>query len=319
MLANTIYVAGATGYIGREVVLQALNLGYVVHASARRQGQESLPDHRNLIVDIIDAQKGQIQFNIPKGASVISCLASRTGTAQDAERIDHRLNLALLSAAKSKGAAMFIMLSAICVQKPRLAFQHSKLKFEAALQASDMTFVIVRPTAYFKSLTGQIHRLRKKKSFLIFGTGKETACMPISKRDLALFMIGTISRPNTWNSVLPIGGPKPAFTPVETAQMISKIFATPAKTRSVSPRIFDILHGVLAPIRPFSHWAREKSELMKIGKYYATESMLVWDATQCRYDTDATPSTGNDTFYDHLLKIRDVGSIEMVDKQTRLF
>ena len=42
-----------------------------------------------------------------------------------------------------------------------------------------------------------------------------------------------------------------------------------------------------------------KAELARIGRYYATESMLVWDAAAGRYDVDATPSTGSQTLAQH--------------------
>lgn len=74
----------------------------------------------------------------------------------------------------------FVRLSAICVQKPRLAFQHAKLAFEVELQASGLDWTIVRPTAYFKSLSGQVERVRQGKPFLMFGDGTLTACKPIS-------------------------------------------------------------------------------------------------------------------------------------------
>ena len=55
-----------------------------------------------------------------------------------------------------QGAKHFVLLSAICVQKPLLAFQAAKLKFEEALQAAgDISYSIVRPTAFFKSLAAQ--------------------------------------------------------------------------------------------------------------------------------------------------------------------
>ena len=57
------------------------------------------------------------------------------------------------------------MLSAICVQKPKLAFQHAKLKFEDTLQTSGLNYAIVRPTAYFKSLTGQVKRVKQNRPF----------------------------------------------------------------------------------------------------------------------------------------------------------
>lgn len=40
---------------------------------------------------------------------------------------------------------------------------------------------------------------------------------------------------------------------------------------------------------------QEPAEFAKIGKYYATESMLVYDSSKGEYDADATPSFGEDT------------------------
>jgi divinyl chlorophyllide a 8-vinyl-reductase len=40
---------------------------------------------------------------------------------------------------------------------------------------------------------------------------------------------------------------------------------------------------------------QESAEFGRIGKYYATESMLVWDDRAQEYDADATPSYGRDT------------------------
>ena len=76
---------------------------------------------------------------------------------KDSWDIDYQATLNLLNAARQNRAAHFVLLSAICVQKPLLEFQHAKLKFEAALQAAgDITYSIVRPTAFFKSLAGQV-------------------------------------------------------------------------------------------------------------------------------------------------------------------
>jgi divinyl chlorophyllide a 8-vinyl-reductase len=250
---------------------------------------------------------------------VISCISSRTGTAQDAHNIDYQMNMSLLDCARVSDAKIFLMLSAICVQKPKLAFQHAKLKFEDALQTSGLNYSIVRPTAYFKSLTGQIKRVQQNRPFLFFGTGTETACTPISKGDLAEFMLDAVHQPASWNKVLPIGGPQPALTPADMAAIISKIYDKPPRTRSISPKIFDVLRALFTPLVPISRWARDKSELMNIGKYYATESMLVWDAVNGCYDAKRTPSTGKDTFYDHVVKMRETGSLETVDNDTRLF
>ena len=68
-----------------------------------------------------------------------------------------------------RARTQMVLLSAICVQKPLLAFQHAKLAFEKHLIKSGLTYSIVRPTAFFKSLSGQVERVRRGKPFLIFG------------------------------------------------------------------------------------------------------------------------------------------------------
>jgi hypothetical protein len=86
---------------------------------------------------------------------------------KDSWDIDYQATLNVLNAARKAGASHFVLLSAICVQKPLLEFQHAKLKFEAALQAAgDITYSIVRPTAFFKSLAGQV---RPPVSALLLG------------------------------------------------------------------------------------------------------------------------------------------------------
>ena len=76
---------------------------------------------------------------------------------KDSWAVDYQATRNVLEVAREKGAQHFVLLSAICVQKPLLEFQHAKLKLEAALQsAGDISYSIVRPTAFFKSLAGQV-------------------------------------------------------------------------------------------------------------------------------------------------------------------
>ena len=57
--------------------------------------------------------------------------------------------------------------------------------------------------------------------------------------------------------------------------------------------------ATLSVLGKLSSTLADKAELARIGRYYATESMLVWDETTARYDADATPSTGSDTLWQH--------------------
>ena len=107
---------------------------------------------------------------------------------KDAWAIDHQAHVDALAAARAAGVTQVVLLSAICVQKPLLAFQQAKLAFEKTLIESGLDYSIVRATAFFKSLSGQIERVRAGKPFLVFGDGTLTACKPISDDDLGDYL-----------------------------------------------------------------------------------------------------------------------------------
>jgi divinyl chlorophyllide a 8-vinyl-reductase len=43
---------------------------------------------------------------------------------------------------------------------------------------------------------------------------------------------------------------------------------------------------------------RDKADLARIGRYYATQSMLVWNEETGAYSAEDTPETGQDTLFD---------------------
>ena len=230
--------------------------------------------------------------------AVVSCLASRTGAPADAWAIDHQAQLNVLKAAEAAAVSHFVLLSAICVQKPRLAFQRAKLAFEDALIASGLRYSIVRPTAFFKSLSGQIERVKRGRSFLMFGDGTLTSCKPISDEDLAHYVAGCLDDEACWDRILPIGGPGPAITPREQGERLFALLGRPPKLRSIPVGVLDGIVGALAVLGRISPSLAAKAELARIGRYYATESMLVLDPATGRYDAAATPATGTRLLFD---------------------
>jgi divinyl chlorophyllide a 8-vinyl-reductase len=305
-----VLLLGATGTIGQATARALVARGHSVVALVRpRAGAggrlvpndvaQRLPGVTLRVGDATDA--ASLRRDGLAGErfdALVSCLASRTGVPRDAWAIDHRAHSEALKAAREAGVAQMVLLSALCVQKPRLAFQQAKLAFERELKASGLTWSIVRPTAFFKSLTGQVPRVMAGKPFLVFGDGQLTACKPISDDDLGAYLARCLDEPALQGRILPIGGPGPALTPLAQAEHLFGLLGRRPKIKRVPVALLDAIAGTLGAVGHVWPAAADKAELARIGRYYATESMLVWDERAGRYDADATPSTGTQTLLD---------------------
>lgn len=300
--STSIAVAGASGTIGRAVVRECISRGYDVTALVRSAAAAQLPELQGAKVKVVDVADPDAAARVFKEAApdaVISCITSRSGSPKDAKAVDLEANLHLLLGAQGVGAQHFILLSAICVQRPRLAFQRAKLAFEAALIKAPIAHTIVRPTAFFKSLSGQVERVREGKPFFLFGDGTLTACKPISDADLARFIVAQVDDPKALGAILPIGGPGPAITLKRQGEILFEAAGKEPKFRRVPVGLFRVFGGIFSLGAWVSDWLAEKAEYARIAQYYASESMLVWDADKGEYDADATPEFGSDTLAQH--------------------
>ncbi|WP_428394903.1 NAD(P)H-binding protein [Lichenicoccus sp.] len=300
--ANRVCLLGATGTIGRATLRALLRRGHEVVCFVRpRAGELPVIDGaEGRVVDLSDPLSiSRDGFRGEPFDAVLSCMASRTGAPADAWAVDHRAHLDVLAQARAVEVGHFVLLSAICVQRPKLAFQHAKLAFEAALIGSGLSYSIVRPTAFFKSLSGQVERVKRGRPFLLFGDGGLTACKPISDGDLANYLVECVTSEDRWGRVLPIGGPGEAITPRQQGDALFALLGRAPHFRQVPVALLDTLIaglGVAARVAPS---LGEKAELARIGRYYATESMLLLNPRTGRYDAGGTPSTGTETLFDH--------------------
>ena len=276
-----VLLFGATGTIGQATCKALLHAGHEVVCFVRQppqtQNHELLAGAQLRFGDVQSIES--VKNNGLQGErfdAIVSCMASRTGAPKDAWAIDYKAHSQLLQIAKDAGIAQFVLLSAICVQKPLLAFQQAKLAFEKELRKSGLNYSIVRPTAFFKSLSGQIKRLQQNKPFLLFANGQLTACKPISDHDLGMFIAQCLSDPAKHNQILPIGGPGDAITPLQQGDYLFKAMGKPPKYKQVPVALLDVIIRVLQTLAWIIPPLAAKAELARIGRYYATESMLVW-------------------------------------------
>ena len=313
---HRVMILGGTGTIGQAVVRELIRRQYEVVCLVRNKDNnhsdgelaDRSPSLNGAIIrygDITDS--GSLARDGFRGEpfnALVSCLASRTGNPKDAWKIDYQAHVDALAASRVAGLSHIVLLSAICVQKPLLEFQKAKLAFEKILIESGITYSIVRPTAFFKSLSGQIDRVRRGKPFLLFGNGTITSCKPISDDDLGRYIADCLVDMSLHNRVLPIGGPGSAITPKQQGEYLFALLGKKPKFTHIPVAFLDMIIWTLRILGNFIPRLSETAELARIGRYYATESMLVLNPKTGQYDADATPSTGIETlkdFYSRLI------------------
>ncbi len=273
-----VVVVGATGYIGKYVVKESVRRGWDTVAFVR-PGSQPREDYfagaEVIEGDVCDEKSVRDLAFKKKTDVVVSCLASRSGIKSDSYKIDYQATLNCLNAARDAKVDHFVLLSAFCVKKPLLQFQKAKLKFEDALtKAGDIKYSIVRPTAFFKSVSGQLELLQQGWPFVMFGDGKICKCNPISENDLATYMLNCVDEENKWNQTLDLGGPDEGMTMEEQGNMIFDILDKKPSFIKAPIGIFDAIINLLSWLGQFNEKIEDAAELARIGKYYAVEDML---------------------------------------------
>jgi len=282
-----VAIVGATGYIGKFVVQESIRRGYDTVAVMRESAKNSLSEKSLefyngatiIAADVTDPESLSRNVFKTDGTDkvdvVISCLASRSGTKSDSFLIDYQSTLNCLEAARKAKADQFILLSAFCVRKPLLQFQKAKLLFEDALtKAGDIKYSIVRPTAFFKSVSGQLEIIQQGAPFVMFGDGEICKCNPIAESDLATYMINCIEEQDKWNKILDIGGPDEGMSMKQQGDMLFDILQKKPWFVAAPIGLFDFIIGTLDFFGQWSDQMADAAELARIGKYYAVEDML---------------------------------------------
>ena len=319
-------IAGATGYIGKSTVRESVRQGYKTVALVRDKSKVESDEGKLLYgtffegaevveCDVCDLEKltetmKDLSSN-GKIEAIVSCLASRSGIKKDAYLIDYQATLNCLDAGRAVNARHFVLLSAFCVKNPWLQFQQAKLKFESALQdQKDMTWSIVRPTAFFKSVSGQLEVIQSGAPFVMFGDGEVTRCNPIAEADLATYLIDSIADKSRENKIINLGGPDEPLTMKKQGEMLYQAIGKEPNFFYAPLGLFDIIIDSLQWVADtFKSEAFENAaETGRIGKYYAVEDMLT---------TEPDEKFGTMTLQEHYNKIAVEG--QEYDPYTTMF
>jgi uncharacterized protein YbjT (DUF2867 family) len=150
MAGKTVWVAGATGLVGRETVRALLAQPAFVRVVAWTRRASGLSDPR-LDERIVDFEQLEAAFAHSLTDAAVCCLGTTIKTAGSKERfrrVDYEYVLAFARAAKRAGAKHFVVVTALGAN-PRSAIFYNRVKGELEDSLAALAFEslsIVRPS-----------------------------------------------------------------------------------------------------------------------------------------------------------------------------
>lgn len=248
-----LLIAGAGGVLGHELVRQALARGDHVAALVLRKGELRVIEHPRLRIIEADVVRPEQLEGLCNGVQqVVSCIGiTRLKGNLTHESVDYRGNLNLLEEAKRAGVERFGFLSPAGTEEgwDQAPLLNAKYRFEQALKASGILWVIFRSGGFFPDLAEMKARAVKGPLYAI-GKG-DSRSTPIHIPDLAAVMLDEMDKQK--NAVVEVGGPEDLAWR-ETCTLCFEVQGLPPRIQSAPVWLCKL---TLVLIRPFSYryWA----------------------------------------------------------------
>lgn len=285
---RTVFIAGATGYLGWFLTRKLCAEGWRVIAAAKDESERDACDRLKAMgasVVLRDAAKMTSWEDILRSCgTVLSCMASRNAGADapnDFWAIDRDANARLGAESATAGVRHFVLFATFEGPYSRAVTAFSEAK-EAAVDAirgcataSGMLFTVIRANAYFKDLTNRFFdSVLRNGSFSIFEGGR-TRINPIHGADVADFVCEILSDPAKAGKEYPIGGPD-IFTFREMGMLAAEVIKSEGgvhiRDGSLTP--FKAMAFLTSLAAPFSRAARVRNALVRWMLYALTHDAV---------------------------------------------
>ncbi len=305
-----VLLLGATGQAGQETAKALLAAGHQVVCFIRPIPEDG--PLRLTLTDGVSIRQGNVTeteslirdgFHGERFDVLVSCLGTRSPIPEEIRAVEYRAQSRALVAARQAGISQMVLLSCLAVQEPDLPALEAKQKFEQELRDCGLIYSIVRPSTLFSALTDQVGAVQSGQPFELVGDGRGADFKPISERDLGAYIAGCLTDRARHNQTLPIGGPGPAVTARDCAEMLFELTGQPPRYRRTSLSALNRSITLLTAMGHLQASAAQKAAQARARRHYATRSLLVRDAQTGSYDAEATPETGSDLLRDFYSQI----------------
>ena len=222
--SKKVLVTGASGYLGRYVVKEFKERGYVVRALVRNPekfktaGQHGEPAVYDMVDEIVtgDVTSPESIKGVCQGIDVVFCALGLT--APDAHHtsydVDYLGNKHILDQAVAEHVSKFIYVSVFNQDKmPEVPTIKAHELFVAELKKSGLSLAVIRPNGYFSDM-GRFFSMAQSGHIFMIGEG-DKKINPVHGADLAKVCVDAV---NGDAREIPVGGPD-IYTFKETMEL----------------------------------------------------------------------------------------------------
>ena len=249
-----ILIVGASGTLGKVIVEDLLAKGEQVRALSRFP--EKLAYLKDKGVEVVKGDltdKASLAAACAGADKVLASAHSLFGRGKlSSAKVDYDGHLDLIDAAKAAGVKHFVYISILGADEQLpVPFIQFKRKVELYLKQQEMSYTIIRPSAFMEIhahlLIGE--PILKKGKVTIFGKG-ETKRNFVAVEDVAKVVVAALTDPDKYNGrVINVAGPG-NYSTLDVINFYEKATNTTAKVTQVPRFVIKTMSKVLKPFHP---------------------------------------------------------------------
>lgn len=235
-----VFVTGATGFLGREVVRHLQQNGHHVLALCRNPDDLDVADVQKVRGDILDTAHWEPQLREAEACvHCVGILRAYPSQGITFDKLHYQATLNLVRACGKVGVQRYIHISANGVEKPATTeYMRSKAKAEQAVRSSSLDWTILRPSLIYggdgkrANFISMLKDNLKGPIFPYFGKG-DYRLAPVSTWEVAETVRRCLEDPNLKGKIVHLGGQE-VYTYkallhllVESTRSTAKLFPLP--------------------------------------------------------------------------------------------
>lgn len=211
---SKILVTGATGFVGKQLILALLAEGHEVYAICRIKGTRVFADEKpNLIYLWGDLRNPDTYQKMPKDIDAAYYLVhSMSGIVGNLRNAEEQVALAFVQSMKKTCVRQIIYLGGIINSEQSLSpHLSSRLLVEKILKQSSLPTTILRASLIIGSGSASFEIIRdlcKKLPLMVVPKWVQSPCQPIAIEDVLFYLKNVLLNEACYNKTFDIGGPE---------------------------------------------------------------------------------------------------------------